>query len=803
MSSDMRDVEKDLQAERSGIKAGSMEEFIEHIKVYQEAVYAIEEANDEGETLEEEAADEEQSSRDALVDAQADYQEMLAELNSDLNEEEDEEKDVLRVELANTQETVQGKLHGYQAAVEQVADQELAKLETKISKEIAEASKLVQQTRSYADEEKSRVDLDTVHLMDLKNILTDISSEIGQKKQDVDAQVAASEQKAGEELKRVETDVTGRQSTAEQTLTTDAGKVEQAIMALINGAESDLLEKISTKQQDSIRLMDGSEQKIEDTIGRTQDVLSYMRTASDNVQQLSDRIRSVFPTLRQESSEKLDLMDSEVTGAQTKLNEMKTQTESEVAQKTEELTQKITAALDQEREQMKNKLDASSNTITQKITDIAGDQSDFASTLAQDTESEKEYMGNTRSALRAIIEKVSGASDAIRQGDSQITLALDTEKSKLAGLIEDQETMGKRLERGLKTRFALVHHQGQADIRNAELANVNQLKSVANSGLNELRRVLDAALAPLKAKHYEYKREAKKIRAIEAVLNHAEQESRSSEESADKDLQMMENMEKDSNKGFQNTQRQIDSALGGMGQAIGTYGDEMDRKFSADTMKQLFDYRVQMGANSLKEKKTVFQMIKSNKAKLDDDEQHHESMLAGIFGSMKMLEKDRKDMKSFTAEQLSELGDLAGQLQGMSKEEQALLVNSLSDIQQKTKGGESATIDAIQQALIAGKSSGAKQTAMMSALKKQFEGRLEAYQIQSQDEASGITGEISRLVNNAPNFANMFKEDTMDAESKLDAAGQKINAAAVWSTNVWDRYKARLDEMQSTRSTTS
>ena len=46
----------------------------------------------------------------------------------------------------------------------------------------------------------------------------------------------------------------------------------------------------------------------------------------------------------------------------------------QVAQKTEELTQKITAALDQEREQMKNKLDASSNTITQKITDIAGDQ---------------------------------------------------------------------------------------------------------------------------------------------------------------------------------------------------------------------------------------------------------------------------------------------------------------------------------------------------------------------------------------------------------------------------------------------
>ena len=77
-------------------------------------------------------------------------------------------------------------------------------------------------------------------------------------------------------MKRVETDVTGRQSTAEQTLTTDAGKVEQAIMALINGAESDLLEKISTKQQDSIRLMDGSEQKIEDTIGRTQDVLSCM-----------------------------------------------------------------------------------------------------------------------------------------------------------------------------------------------------------------------------------------------------------------------------------------------------------------------------------------------------------------------------------------------------------------------------------------------------------------------------------------------------------------------------------------------
>ena len=59
-------------------------------------------------------------------------------------------------------------------------------------------------------------------------------------------------------------------------------------------------------------------------------IIGYMRTASDNVQQLSDRIRSVFPTLRQESSEKLDLMDSEVTGAQTKLNEMKTQTESEV-----------------------------------------------------------------------------------------------------------------------------------------------------------------------------------------------------------------------------------------------------------------------------------------------------------------------------------------------------------------------------------------------------------------------------------------------------------------------------------------
>merc|ERR1719224_3416 len=108
-------------------------------------------------------------------------------------------------------------------------------------------------------------------------------------------------------------------------------------------------------------------------------------------------------------------------------------------------------------------------------------------------------------------------------------------------------------------------------------------------------------------------------------------------------------------------------------------------------------------------------------------------------------------------------------------------------------------MNALEDAMRAGGSLAAKSQDVIKSMTGDFKSKLEGEQQKSEAKASGLTEQIMHLVQNAPNFASMFKSDTSDASSEINAAHKKIDAAAEYTEMVYKKYEEQIGEMEEDR----
>merc|ERR1719377_489967 len=115
---------------------------------------------------------------------------------------------------------------------------------------------------------------------------------------------------------------------------------------------------------------------------------------------------------------------------------------------------------------------------------------------------------------------------------------------------------------------------------------------------------------------------------------------------------------------------------------------------------------------------------------------------------------------------------------------------------QRTAGDD---LNGLEAVMGASDSSGEKAAAEQQTIASEFQSQLEHFQAASEQQTGALTESVMRLVQNAPDFQQMFNDDTMDSRNEIEAAHERIDTASNWTEGVMDTYQRKLEDVRHQR----
>merc|ERR1719409_1485680 len=115
---------------------------------------------------------------------------------------------------------------------------------------------------------------------------------------------------------------------------------------------------------------------------------------------------------------------------------------------------------------------------------------------------------------------------------------------------------------------------------------------------------------------------------------------------------------------------------------------------------------------------------------------------------------------------------------------------------QRTAGND---LNGLEAVMGASDSSGEVASAEQQTIGAEFQSQLEHLQAASEQQTGALTESVMRLVQNAPDFQQMFNDDTMDSRNEIEAAHERIDTASNWTEGVMDTYQTKLTDVRHQR----
>merc|ERR1719281_1553835 len=181
--------------------------------------------------------------------------------------------------------------------------------------------------------------------------------------------------------------------------------------------------------------------------------------------------------------------------------------------------------------------------------------------------------------------------------------------------------------------------------------------------------------------------------------------------------------------------------------------------------------------------------------------QQQERQLGTLRKNLGEVESRKNEMSAGVAENAAKLQEVGSDMQGLQAANQVMVEDMQKESESAALGDQDGRMNALEDSMRAGSSLAAKSKDVMTGMEAEFKGKLEQEQEKSEAKASGLTEQVMHLVQNAPNFAAMFKSDTNDASSEINAAHKKIDAAAEYTEMVYKKYEAEIEKLQEDRET--
>merc|ERR1719409_2517397 len=115
---------------------------------------------------------------------------------------------------------------------------------------------------------------------------------------------------------------------------------------------------------------------------------------------------------------------------------------------------------------------------------------------------------------------------------------------------------------------------------------------------------------------------------------------------------------------------------------------------------------------------------------------------------------------------------------------------------QRTAGDD---LNGLEAVMGASDSSGEKASAEQQTIASEFQSQLEHFQAASEQQTGALTESVMRLVQNAPDFQQMFNDDTTDSRKEIEAAHERIDTASNWTEGVMATYQKKLEDVRHQR----
>jgi hypothetical protein len=803
LGDEANDLKMEFNTQKNDIKKDKAQADLELTALQLDAMNALTVGNDDATTLQETAEGEKESAEEELNELVGESEQKLLETSADLESAEATAADELKSQTTEMQEVVESAVHEQQAQVEANVENAISILQNNVNKVLAEAEKGIEKSKSQAGSTEDEINQNAAALANLQSVLTDTMVELRKQQGAVTTLVNETKTETLTAIADVKESVTKKQAERGEELKAEAARVSNETKKLSDQVQAGLIEKVDKLKSEAEKSLDMSAQRIKSTTDRGKDVMTTMEVAAENIAKLNQQIRSLYPSVKKSVGEATTSMDAELEGARGQLQVTKETAIAGVNTEEENMRSEAQLGMESAKDELMQQLESSSQQVGEMITGLRLSQEDLAKALTGDYTDGSNFQDSVRRQIENALKQVAAANEKAESNGVDVKERLRMATQTVNAQIQAQTREGNILEKSVLAAFS---NQRSNAISEAD----SSIKAAKEAASAELKKTEQAALASFAAdlkriNGYIADNEGRLgglndvVDGLQARLDSSIQNGVATEQSAKHRLETLEHdgqvlsdkakasamrqamIQEQTQKDLRLKQTQMiqemrdneDAALNGFVQQQETAMQNEETRQAMEAAKEQSD--IDSMNNNLAQQMAGVNKAVTNAGALTEALSNEEANAAkSLSGGLSDLDSSRQIGEDFVNEE------------GKKAQQQI----------QRTAGND---LNGLEAVMGASDSSGEKAAAEQQTIASEFQSQLEHFQAASEQQTGALTESVMRLVQNAPDFQQMFNDDTMDSRNEIAAAHERIDTAANWTEGVMATYQKKLEDVRHQR----
>jgi len=796
---------RDLNREISGLEKDDAASELELTTAEIDTNTAMQLANDESATLEEDADEMNDEATDTL-NAQVDKTESkIMQTRGSLEGAMAESNQEIEGGMDDIKDSVLSGAYEAKATVESGVQTEVTALHNKVTVETMDMRTGINDLQNDADGVAKELSASSQVLAGMKHQMGENKASLAERATEVAASINETATNGDEVLQESRDGVADSEAGATTMLNKEVDRASLEENDLSASIQRSLIGKISALQAQAGDEMGRSEKTIQSASERGSDVLASMNIAVGNIEKLKEGIEQTLPAAQKTVAEQLTSMQGEILNAATHLSNTKTSAMAIANELKAGMTVDSATKIGDTRAGINKKLKESADRMGSEIESLAGTTENLKSGSENDYTAGVNFADSKRREIEKALKQIGDASAAAQANDVEIGERLRMAKNAAAAGINAQNREGGVMQKAAVAAFEqkLLNQKSVSgqEIDAALAAAKAEVLDFSQKADKSLSEDMTKTKANMQENNAAYGEKKFKIDDLAERLGLSEQVAKGKEMAAEHKFESLEKYEK-SIENKASSAEASESAL--FAQQKAELRQLQDKSISEMTEQEKTRLEEILQATNQKfgEDATRQTLLTAkSKGQITEMDEGLGQRVAGIENAVKRTRLDKQQLESGEVEMAKNLNNEAGAVSAaMTIGEDA--VKRGEEAEEKEMGGTMDGDLTLMEGLLGlfGNTKGLA-GAELENLDEEFSKELEGYKLAGESTSRSLTENIMRLVNNAPDFLAMFAADTGTAGKEMVEQHGRLDKAKDWTNDVMNQYGTQLEELRGKRET--
>jgi len=564
-----------------------------------------------------------------------------------------------------------------------------------------------------------------------------------------------------------------------------------------------LQRKVSHLLEDATDQIARSDRSIASASSRGHDVMAGMKLTIGNMDQLKEAIDENLPLAKQTVAEAQTVMTGLVSETEQKLSNMHESASARIKIEDENMREKTNALLGESRGEVSKTLEKTGEEMQGLVEEMSGSIHDLKQQSGGDYSEFMKYSDQLRRQISGARKFADDAQQAAEKNNMMLTDRLKLTNQALSGGLREQDREGSILQKTAARKLAAAHaaefgltekemaavlaaangdfskfEGSAADVIKATLAKVNEYMSAKYEGYDGLKHGVNVL--------------ASMIGKTDQILNGKESAAQGNMANLVKYLGVLDGKTREA--------------------------EEQERQLFLEQKEELRALQEKMVGDLTREEKlrlaTLTQVVNTKEAEeatrqklalqrrnalIDGFNQDLDQKLGGINGAIGQVRWSESELYKGVHDMVSNLQSEAGGVGSAMLIGEDAVKRSEMDEERTMSKAMDGDLSNLEGTLNIFQNAKGMAGSDLEHLDQEFAKELQMRKAEGAAQAERLHNEITRVMNNAPDFSAMFVEDTESAKEEMAAAHTRLDEGETWSKGVMSNYAQKFDTLKTQR----